>query len=137
MATEKEIKNELLKQLETGSSESVIKKEFTPEEVIMKYKNQLKRLKLIAIISWIITLAYAVGMHNLQVYLFSDSRMNLLTSDEYWIVRYIDIGMIVLTMASLLISYLVYHKSKTLTMLKICARLASIEQHLKNITQNK
>ena len=137
MATEKEIKKELLRQLEKDLPEAGKRKEYTAEDIILKNKSQLKKLKRIALISWIITAAYALAMHNLQVYLFKDSRMNLLTSDEYWIVRYIDIGMVVLIIATLLISYLVYHKSKTLTMLQICARLANIEECLKKISQEK
>ena len=85
------------------------------------------------------TFLYAVGMHNLKVYLskYNMDMEDYLFREFFWLIRYSDMTTIVMVIISALLTYLVYAKSKTLTMLQICARLASIEEHLKKMSQDK
>ena len=136
MATEKEIKKELLKQLEVTVPEKP-KEDYSTEKIIKKYQDQLKRLKKYAIIGWIITALYLLLMFNLNEYLLRNNFMEFLSRQEFWLLRYSNMATKALVIISLLITYLVYHKSKTLTMLQICARLANIENYLKKMTFDK
>ncbi len=136
MATEKEIKKELLRQLEMDTPETP-KEEYTTENILKKYKNQLKSLKKYAIISWLITTVLVLTIYNLKVYFLGNDFTGFLTKGEFWFRRFSDMVSIVLIISSFLITYLVYYKSKTLTMLQICARLANIENYLKKITSDK
>lgn len=137
MGTEKEIKAELLRQLEADLPKTAKKKEYTPEDIILKNKHQLRRLKRIAIISWIVTILYVLVMYNLKQYFLRNNFESLLTRDEFWFMHYSDIATEVLVIISALITYLVYYKSKTLTMLQVCARLENIENYLKKISTEK
>jgi len=111
--------------------------ETSARKIIKKHKTQLRRRKWIAAISWLITFLYAVGMHNLKVYVLKYNIEDVLTREEFWLICFSDMCLIVVILISILLAYLVYAKSKTLTMLQICARLASIEEHLKKISQDK
>ena len=76
-------------------------------------------------------------MHNLKVYLLKYNIEDVLTREEFWLIRFSDMCLVVVILISVLLTYLVYAKSKTLTMLQICARLAGIEEHLKKMSQDK
>jgi len=145
----KEIKEELLKQLDGDSTPKTDISETSSRKIIEKHKTQLRRLKWIAAISWLMTFLYVVGMHNLKVYLLKYNQnildlndyilrhnQGLLTREEFWLIRFSDMCLMVAIIISILLTYLVYAKSRTLTMLQICARLASIEEHLKKISQS-
>ena len=136
MAEEKEIKEELLKQMDADSAERSHVNANSARKMIEQHKIQLKRLKWIAAIGWLIALIYAIAMHNLKVYLLHYNDVGVVTRQEFWLIRFSDMALIVVILSSILLTYLVYTKSKTLTMLQICARLASIEEHLKKISQN-
>ena len=136
MATEKDIKRELLRQLETDEPENH-KEEFTTEKILKKYKNQLKRFKKYAIISWIVTVLYLIVITNLKDYLLKNNIYAYLSKEWFWLIRYSDISTVVFVLISILFTYLVYYKSKTLTMLQICTRLANIENYLKKISPDK
>jgi len=73
----------------------------------------------------------------LKIYLLKYNTEGVLTSDEFWLFRFSDMALIVAIIIPILLTYLVYAKSKTLTMLQICARLAGIEEQLKKISQEK
>jgi len=146
----KDIKEELLKQMDGYSVETKDIISTSARKIIDKHKTQLRRWKWIAAISWLMTFLYAVGMHNLKVYLWKYNQnildlndyimrynQGLLTREEFWLIRFSDMCLLVVIIISLLLTYLVYAKSRTLTMLQICARLASIEEHLKKISQDK
>ena len=151
MEKAKDIKEELLKQMDGYSVKTTELIATSARKIIEKHKIRLRRLKWIAAISWLMTFLYAVGMHNLKVYLlkYNMSMHNLedylskyniedvLTREEFWLIRFSDMCLIVVILISILLTYLVYAKSKTLTMLQICARLASIEEHLKKMSQEK
>ena len=151
MEKAKDIKEELLKQMDGYSVKTTDVIATSARKIIEKHKTQLKRLKWIAAISWLMTFLYAVGMHNLKVYLlkYNMGMQNMkdyllkyniedvLTREEFWLIRFSDMCLVVVILISVLLTYLVYAKSKTLTMLQICARLASIEEHLKKISQDK
>jgi hypothetical protein len=136
MATEKDIKKELLKQLEIDAPEPP-KEEYTNEKILNKYKNQLRRLKKIAIISWIITGVSLTVLFNLKGYFLYNDFEGYLTKDEFLFSRFSDMVTNVIIISVFLITYLVYHKSKTLNLLQICARLANIENYLKKISPDK
>ena len=119
-------------------------------KIIEKHKTRVRRLKWIAAIGWLITFLYAVGMHNLKDYLLKYNlgmhnlkdylliyNQDALTREEFWLIRFSDMALIVVILISILLTYLIYSKSKTLTMLQICARLAGIEEHLKKMSQDK
>lgn len=147
MAKEKDIKEELLKQMDGYSVETTDVISTSARNIIEKHKTRLRRLKWIAAIGWLITFLYAVGMHNLKVYLLkynlgmhhledylSKYNQDVLTREEFWLIRFSDMCLIVVILISILLTYLVYAKSKTLNMLQICARLAGIEEQLKKIS---
>ena len=145
----KDIKEGLLKQMEDYSVETTDVISTSARKIIEKHKTQLRRRKWIAAISWLMTFLYAVGMHNLKVYLLEYNQnilnlkdyivrynQDLLTREEFWLIRFSDMCLMVAIIISILLTYLVYSKSKTLTMLQICARLTSIEEQLKKISEN-
>ena len=149
MEKAKDIKEELLKQMDGYSVKTTDVIATSSRKIIEKHKTRVRRLKWIAAIGWLITFLYAVGMHNLKDYLLKYNlgmhnlkdylliyNQDALTREEFWLIRFSDMGLIVAILISILLTYLVYVKSKTLTMLQICARLASIEEHLKKISHN-
>ena len=133
----KDIKEELLKQMDGGSVESTQVNETSARKLIKEYKIRLIRRKWIAAISWLITIIYAVAMHNLIVYLNEHNFETFLTSDESKLLRYMDMGSGVLILIAILLTYLAYSTSRSTTLLQICARLAGIEEQLKKISQDK
>ena len=150
MEKAKDIKEELLKQMDGYSVKTTDVIATSARKIIEKHKTQLRRLKWIAAISWLMTFLYAVGMHNLKVYLLEYNQdiinlkdyilnynQGLLTRQEFWLIRFSDMCLVVVILISVLLTYLVYAKSKTLTMLQICARLAGIEELLKKMSQDK
>jgi len=132
----KDIKEELLKQMDGDSAETTEVSETSARKIIEEHKNRLRRWKRIAAISWLITIIYAVAMHNLKDYLTGNNLETFLTSDELMLLRYMDMGSGVLIVIAILLTYLAYSTSRSTTLLQICARLASIEEHLKKISEN-
>ena len=132
----KDIKEELLKQMDGGSVESTQVNETSARKLIDKHKAQLRRRKWIAAASWLITFIYVVTLYNVKIYVLENSIEDVLTENEFWLIRYSDITMIIAVIISILLTFLVYVKSRTLTILQICARLTSIEEHLKKISEN-
>jgi len=132
----KHIKEELLKQMDGYSVKTTDVITTSSREIIEKHKTRVRRLKWIAAIGWLITFLYAVGMHNLKDYLLTYNQ-DALTREEFWLIRFSDMGLIVAIIIPILLTYLVYAQSKTLNMLQICARLAGIEEQLKKISQVK
>ena len=137
MEKAKDIKEELLNQMDGYTVETTDLISTSSRKIIEKHKSQLRRRKWIATISWLITFLYAVGIYNLKIYVLKHSIEDILTREEFLLIRYSDLTMIVLVIISILLTYPVYAKSRTLTMLQICARLAGIEEHLKKISQDK
>ena len=135
MANENDMKKELLKQLEVESSKDAESDVDSAKVIIQQHNRKLKLLRYFTIASWIITGAYILVSFNLKEYFLRNNYEAFLTRNEFWFLRYSDMVTKVLVAASLLLTYLVYHQSKTLTMLKISARLANIEQYLKKISQ--
>ncbi len=137
MAKENDLKEELLKQMDLNPAEATNPKTNSAWEIIEKHKTQLKKFKWIAAIGWVITILYAVAMHNLKVYLLNNEIQDVLTSNEFWLIRRSDTCLMVLVIIAVLLTFLLYSKSRTLTILQISARLANIEEHLKKMTQDK
>ena len=130
-----DMKKELLKQMEKDSDGRFDTSANSAWKLIETHKGQLGRLKWIAAIGWIVALVCALALHNLKVYVFKHDIDGVLAENEFWLIRYSDTTSMVLLVICILLTYLVYAKSKTLTMLQICARLASIEEQLKKISQ--
>ena len=137
MTRENDIKEELLKQLDKNSVEATEVRAHSAKEIIEKHKAQFRRLKLSAAISWLITILYFVAMRIMKVFLLEGNLGNFLTEDELWLIRHLDTGLKVLIVIAVFLSYLVYSKSRTLTTLQVCARLANIEEYLKKMSQDK
>jgi cytochrome b subunit of formate dehydrogenase len=137
MDNAKDIKEELLKQMEGDSAGAMQVSQTSAQKIIEKHKAQLRRRKWIAVIGWLITFIYGVALYNVKNYVLQNEVEEVLTKNEFWLIRYSDLTMIVVVIISILLTYLVYAKSKTLTMLQISARLASIEEHLKKISENE
>lgn len=137
MAKVKNITEELLRQMDTDSAGSTDVNEDSTQKVIELHRTQVRRLKWIAATSWLITLTCVVFLHNLKIYVFKQNLDNTLSENEFWFIRRSDTVSIVLVVICVLLTYLVYAKSKTLTLLQICARLAGIEEHLKKISLDK
>lgn len=137
MTKESNIKQELLKQMDMDSVEATDTSVNLARKIIEKHKAQLRRLKWITAISWLVTILYFVAMHILKDILFDGNIGNFLTEDEFWLISHSDTGLKVLIVIAALLTYLIYSKSRTLTILQVCARLANIEEHLKKISQDK
>ncbi len=137
MAEESDIKQELLKQLDKDSVEATDTSVNLARKIIEKHKAQLRRLKWITAISWLVSILYFVAMHILKVFLLKNNFEGLLTRDEFWLISYSDTGLKVLIVIAVFLTYLIYSKSRTLTILQVCARLANIEEHLKKMSQDK
>ena len=133
------MKEELLKQMDKDYVESTDVSVNSARKTIEKYKAKLRKLKWITAISWLITILYALVMHNLKVFLlkYNLQLQEFLTRDEFWIIRFSDIGLIVLILIAVLLTYLIYSTSRTLTIQQISARLANIEEQLKRMSQKK
>lgn len=137
MAKVNNIKEELLRQMDTDLDGSTDVNKKSAKKIIENHKAQVRRLKWITVISWLITVLYLFGMHALKDFLLKTELQYLLTGDEFLLISYSDMGLKVLIVISVLVTYLSYCRSKTLTMLQIYARLASIEEHLKRMSQDK
>ena len=137
MAREKDIKEELLKQMDKDFGGSTDADKDSARRIIESHRARVMRLKRIAAIGWLIAIIYAVGMHNLKVYLLEYDIGGVLTRNEFQLIRFSDAGLMMLIVIAVLLTYLTYCRSRTLTMLQICARLASIEEHLKRMSQDK
>jgi len=136
MEKPKDIKEELLKQMDGDSTGATEVSQTSAQKIIERHKTQLRRRKWIAAISWLITFVYVVALYNVKNNLLGYETDVAFTRNEFWLIRYSDLTLIVVVIISILLTYLVYAKSKTLTILQICARLASIEEHLKKISEN-
>jgi hypothetical protein len=137
MAKENDIRQELLKQMDVDSAERSHVNANSARKIIEQHKIQLKRLKWIAAISWLIVLIYAIAMHNLKVYLLKYQIEDVLTRNEFWLLRRSDTALVILIIIALLLTYLVYSTSRSTTLLQICSRLANIEEHLKRMSQDR
>lgn len=137
MAGEKDIKEELLKQMDKDFAGSTDADKDSARKIVEYHKARVRRLKWIAGIGWLITIIYAVGLHNLKVYLLKYDIGDVLTRNEFQLVRFSDAGLMVLIIIAVLLTYLTYYSSRTLTLLQICARLASIEEYLKRMSKDK
>ncbi len=137
MAKENDLKEELLKQMDKDSAEAADVSVNSAGKIIEKHKTRLRKLKWIAAIGWLITLSYAIAMHNWKVFVLENKIERILTSDEFWFIRRSDTCLMVLIIIAVLLTYLIYSTSRTLTILQISARLANIEEHLKKMSRDK
>src|SRR4030042_3943320 len=127
MAKENNIKEELLKQMDKNSDGSTDANKYSAQKIFDNYKSQLRRMKWITIISWLVAVLYWLGIHCLKDMLSKDPYQYLLTRDEFMLYNYTDMGLWVLIVIAILLTVLMYFKWKTLTMLQISSRLAGIE----------
>ncbi|MHC4726693.1 MAG: hypothetical protein ACYS17_05635 [Planctomycetota bacterium] len=137
MSEENDLKKELLKQMEMDSTKAPEVSVNSARIIIEKHKIRLRKLKWIAAAGWLVTIVYAVAMHNLKVYLLKHNIGGVLTSNEFWLIRRSDTCLIVLIIIAVLLTYLFYSTSRTITILQISARLAKIEEHLKRMSQDQ
>ena len=133
----RDIKEELLRQMDEDSAGSTDVNKDSAQKVIELHRTQVRRLKLVAATSWLVTVLYLLGMYILKDFLLVNYVEGALTRNEVMLIRYSDMGSKVLIVISVLLTYLSYCRSRTLTLLQISARLASIEEHLKKISLDK
>jgi hypothetical protein len=137
MAKENDLKEELLKQMDKDSAEAADVNIVSARKIIEKHKDRLRKLKWIAAAGWLITILYAIAMHNLKVFLLKHNIGGVLTSNEFWLIRRSDTCLVVLIIIAVLLTYLFYSTSRTITILQISTRLAKIEEQLKKMSQDK
>ena len=137
MVKENDLKKELLKQMDKDSAEVSEVSVNSAKIIIEKHKNRRRKLKWIAAAGWLLTIMYAVAMHNLKVFLLDNKIEDVLTSNEFWLIRWSDTCLMVLIIIAVLLTFLLYSTSRTLTIMQINARLAKIEEHLKQMAQDK
>ena len=137
MAKENDLKEELLKQIDKDSIEKINPNANEVRKIIEKHKTQLKKFKWIAAIGWLITILYAIAMHNLKDFLLKHNIEDVISSDEFWLIRWSDTCLMALIIIAVLLTFLLYSTSRTLTIMQISARLAKIEEHLKRMSQDK
>ena len=137
MSQENELKEELLKQMDKDSAGAAGVNINSAGKIIEKHKTRLKKFKWIAAIGWLITILYALAMHNLKEFLLKNNIEDVLTSNEFWLIRWSDTCLMVLIIIAVLLTFLLYSTSRTLTIMQISTRLAKIEEHLKKISQDK
>ena len=137
MSQENELKEELLKQMDKDSAEVSEVSVNSARIIIEKHKNRRRKLKWIAAAGWLLTIIYAVAMHNLKVFLLDNKIEDVLTSNEFWLIRWSDTCLAVLIIISVLLTFLLYSSSRTLTIMQISTRLAKIEEHLKKMSRDK
>ena len=137
MAKENELKEELLKQMDKDSAEAAGANINSAGQIIEKHKIRLRKLKWIASIGWLITILSALALHNLKVYVLKNKIEGVFTSEEFWFIRRSDTCLMCLIIIAILLTFLLYSTSRTLTILQISARLASIEEQLKKMTRDK
>jgi hypothetical protein len=137
MAKENELKEELLKQMDKDSTEAAGVSVNSAGKIIEKHKARLRKLKWIAITGWLITILSALVLHNLKVFVLENKIGGVLTSNEFWFIRRSDTVLMVLIIIAVLLTYLFYSTSRTVTILQISARLANIEEQLKKMSRDK
>ena len=137
MAKENELKEELLKQMDKDFAEAPNVNINAAGKIIEKHKTRLRKLKWIAAIGWLVTILSALVLHNLKVFVLENKIEGVFTRNEFWFIRRSDTVLIVLVIIALLLTYLFHSTSKTVTMLQISARLANIEEQLKQMSRDK
>jgi len=137
MAKENELKEKLLKQLDKDSAGAADASVNSAGKIIEKHKRRLRKLKWIAAIGWLITILSALVLHNLKVFVLENKIEGVFTSDEFWFIRRSDTVLMVLVIIAVLLTYLFYSTSRTLTILQISTRLANIEEQLKQMSRDK
>jgi len=137
MAKVNNMREELLKQMDTDSAGSTDVNKDSVQKIIEVSRSQVRRLKWIAATSWLITVLYSLGMYILKDFLLVNYVEGALTRNEVMLIRYSDMGLKVFIVISVLLTYLSYCRSRTLTLLQISVRLAGIEEHLKRISLDK
>jgi len=137
MAKENDLKEELLKQMDKDSVEAADASVNSAGKIIEKLKARLRRRKWIAAIGWVITILYALAMHNVKEFLLKNQVGGALTRNEFRLIRWSDTCLILLIIIAVLLTYLIYSASRTVAMLQISARLENIEKSLKKMAQDK
>ena len=129
----KDIKEELLKQMDENSDQTSVK---TPQEIIARDTHRVRRLKRIVIISWSVVVGcFVTGA-------FLCAREGALfygaSSDEIWLwTRVLAVALRPFLLIAIILTISLYIRSRTLTLRKIQARLAGIEEYLKKMSQDK
>jgi hypothetical protein len=134
MADETDMKGELLKQMDGDSAGASDTKPDSAQRIIEMYGAQVRRLKWMTAVSWLITILYFLTMHMLKDALLENDLQYFLTRDAFLLMRYSDMGLKVLLVIAVILTVALYLKSRTLTIQQISARLAGIEEQLKKMS---
>ena len=130
-----DMKEELLKQMDKDSAESTDANKNSARKIVEDYGAQVRLLKWITVIGWVITILYFATMSILKEILQVD--INHVLTDEELFIRYSDIGLKVLLVIAVVLTVAVYLKWRTLTIRQIHIRLANIEKQLKKMSQDR
>lgn len=131
MANEGNLREELIKQMDKDFDEASNANVNSRREIIEKLNVQVKRLKWITAFSWLVVVAYFIGMH------FLKGLLSYMTEGERWLVLHSNVGLLALVIIAVLLTFSIYAKSRTLNIRQIHIRLANIEELLKKISQDK
>lgn len=134
MADRTDMKEELLKQMDGDSAGASGAKPDSAQRIIEMYGAQVRRLKWMTAVSWLVTILYFLAMHTLKDALLENDLQYFLTRDEFLLMSYSDMGLKVLLVIAVILTVALYLKSRTLTIQQISARLAGIEEQLKKMS---
>jgi len=134
MAEESNIKQELLKQMIKDSAQTTGAN--SAQEILERDRAQMRRLKWMAAVSWLITILYLILYLTVLDYV-KVHYGGWLTKREFWLVQNSDIGLLIFILIAILLTVSLYVKSRTLTIRQIYIRLANIEEQLKRMSQDK
>lgn len=134
MAEESNIREELLKQIDKESDEKARTNPRSIEKIIASDIARMKRLKWIVVISWVLVSVCFIPTAFLER---AWNSFGSLTYSELLFMKRLAIIVRALLLIAIILTLSLYARSKTLTIHKIQARLANIEELLKKMSQDK
>ena len=133
MANETDIKEELLKQMEKNSNRTSDANIKSPQQIIVRDARRVKRLKWIAIFSWLLVAICFIATVFLE---WARDSGVLIDIERAWLSSLVIILRAMFVIA-IILTISLYIRSRTLTIRQIHIRLANIEELLKKMSQDK
>jgi len=133
MAKENDIKEELLKQMDSESHEKAETHASSLDEIIAKDRARIKRLKWATVISWVLVAFCLIP----AAFLEHARRSAALIPSELVVLSTLAVTLRALLLIAVILTISLYIRSRTLTIHQIQARLANIEELLKKMSQDK
>ena len=133
MAKEDDIKEELLKQMDSGPHKKPEIRASSVDEIIAKDRARIKRLKWAAVISWVLVAFCLIP----AAFLEHAEESGVLTTNELVFLNSLALILRALLLIAIVLTVSLYMRSRTLTIHRIHARLANIEELLKKMSHDK